>query len=1090
TDDDDDDALPSSAYNATPAYGSRPPSLPRKSYFENLRKVSRQSRGPAKPKSKLLITDLDNTLFGPAGDGVIARPYLRTFIRYIMHPDTPYNLAIWTFSGRQYGIAHLRQVGMGKYLFDSDDRLSPKKKPGLLAIWGYEDSGFLGNGQMAAGRPLKDLDLMWEMLNVTTGSDWNASNSLIQDDQSSNARAQPDSIVHCPVFTCKSPDDDFLLAQIGVLEELATASNMAAEIKRADLEYGIPLEALDGYVQRAIEVCKALGIKVSRGTPYPEPAVINDLKENARRAGPSHDAAPEPAFPHPGALPLVHPVPKRIATGMTLEPSARYLSAVAAPTSATRPGHVGQRLVIFDLDGTLYTRPPQHLEHIPAGEPAGRPYLRSFLIWLLRPDSPWTMAIWTGSQKATAVQCLYELDLGLVGPNLVDGEAELLHPKLVALWAREDFGLTPKDFVSYVAVVKDLDKMWSYLAEEHLGAFSPSNTVMVDDTPSKLRAQPATLIAAPTYDYPRAPSPYTAAAQLDTFLLALADMLDELAEQTNFGRFIAQHAWNKVPARRELADRTEAGIALLERAGVPVEAAARGVLPGTNAPRRGDAGGRTASKGITMLHASPPAPTHALTPRSAGLSRSASVIVTSRRPSLRIAPAASPPLAARPITFALPPPTASHSHAHGAGSPTTPSHERGNPLAASPTSFLNRLSRKLSQGRTNLVRRVSKGAKGTTSPTSSQAVSVHAADKENRTSAVATGELTQQSQLAGGGGLKRGLRVSAPTMRRSRSEGKRAPRVPNEEQKMQELVARANGYVEMQVPPVAGEATDGKSYVGSYFYSDTLGLCWDGREEVRPDTTFAFQRYTSDSDVIAKRAVFASTLSSFPPRPPLRPRTPPELTPASKIIAEYRATHSPIAPSVRSRALSDADECDEPELETPTAQSHALTPLAADQRARVPSPTGSEPMNPFDAAPELDLSRSSPTSPFSAAGAHTARSFASSSASSVLSDSEVRFRFGSGSETSGAGGDPASAAGHAGLSEHAREDSATSLESLAGPATRAKAPVPPCAPSAMQRFQLVDDGPVPRPHWHARCGGGDVDAASTVVATEEWQECE
>lgn len=73
------------------------------------------------------------------------------------------------------------------------------------------------------------------------------------------------------------------------------------------------------------------------------------------------------------------------------------------------------------------------------------------------------MAIWTGSQKATAVKCLYELDLGLVGPALIDGEAELLHPKLVALWAREDVGLTAKDFVSYVAIVKDLDKLWDHL---------------------------------------------------------------------------------------------------------------------------------------------------------------------------------------------------------------------------------------------------------------------------------------------------------------------------------------------------------------------------------------------------------------------------------------------------------------------------------------------------------------------------------------------------------------------------------------------------------------------------------------------------
>jgi hypothetical protein len=31
------------------------------------------------------------------------------------------------------------------------------------------------------------------------------------------------------------------------------------------------------------------------------------------------------------------------------------------------------------------------------------------------------------------------------------------------------------------------------------------NTVMVDDTPAKLRAQPYSLVAAPTFDYPLAP---------------------------------------------------------------------------------------------------------------------------------------------------------------------------------------------------------------------------------------------------------------------------------------------------------------------------------------------------------------------------------------------------------------------------------------------------------------------------------------------------------------------------------------------------------------------------------------------------------
>lgn len=76
------------------------------------------------------------------------------------------------------------------------------------------------------------------------------------------------------------------------------------------------------------------------------------------------------------------------------------------------------------------------------------------------------VAIWTGSQKLTACRCLFELELGLVGPSLVGpnlDQAELLHPKLVALWAREDIGLTPKDYVSYVSIVKNFDKLWRYL---------------------------------------------------------------------------------------------------------------------------------------------------------------------------------------------------------------------------------------------------------------------------------------------------------------------------------------------------------------------------------------------------------------------------------------------------------------------------------------------------------------------------------------------------------------------------------------------------------------------------------------------------
>ena len=116
---------------------------------------------------------------------------------------------------------------------------------------------------------------------------------------------------------------------------------------------------------------------------------------------------------------------------------------------------------------------------------------------------------------------------------------------------------------------------------------------MVDDTPSKLRAQPSSLIAAPTYDYPLGPSTYTVASQLDGFLLALADMLDELAPQSNFANFISRAGWNKVLGRVDMTDKRNAGIELLERARIPVEAEARGLLPGTEPTSKRDQGGRT-----------------------------------------------------------------------------------------------------------------------------------------------------------------------------------------------------------------------------------------------------------------------------------------------------------------------------------------------------------------------------------------------------------------------------------------------------------------------------------------------------------------
>ncbi|GAA5890131.1 hypothetical protein JCM6882_009237 [Rhodosporidiobolus microsporus] len=406
-----------------------------------------------------------------------------------------------------------------------------------------------------------------------------------------------------------------------------------------------------------------------------------------------------------------------------------------------------------------------------------------------------------------------------------------------------------------------------------------------------------------------------------------------------------------------------------------------------------------------------------------GLSRSASVIVTSRRPSLRLATTpgsnggdgdGNERRRARPITFALPP--SAPSHDASAKSP------HSSPPSPSTTSFLNRITRKLSQSRTQLVRRVSigknnnsgGGGKNAASSSPSSPVKTRAdgeADKENvglaaptrpgmgkrssshtpsTSSALARAARAQAAEAvapssphsaaageaappapaaAAGAPLKRGLRVST-VMRRTKSEAKRRGRILNEEGKMDELVRRtedaaggegaqgdqageAAGKEERgkETPAVGGRRGDWEevhSSMGSYFWSDSLGVCWDGREKVHPDLLFSFQPYSSNSDVLPPahphqqhqhhqphrpsppppqqqhRIVYASTLSSFPPRPPLRPRTP-EMTEASKIIAEYRALHGTMTPSLRGEPLDTVPPSEE-DTPRPDEGHQAATP--------------------------------------------------------------------------------------------------------------------------------------------------------------------
>lgn len=98
---------------------------------------------------------------------------------------------------------------------------------------------------------------------------------------------------------------------------------------------------------------------------------------------------------------------------------------------------------------------------------------------------------------------------------------------------------------------------------------------MVDDTPSKLRAQPYSLIVAPSFNYPLAPSSETCRYQLDTFLLQLVGQLDVLSTETNFADVISKERWFESPGGRN-AEFVQRGIRVLKTAGLAIEAEGRG----------------------------------------------------------------------------------------------------------------------------------------------------------------------------------------------------------------------------------------------------------------------------------------------------------------------------------------------------------------------------------------------------------------------------------------------------------------------------------------------------------------------------------
>ena len=165
-------------------------------------------------------------------------------------------------------------------------------------------------------------------------------------------------------------------------------------------------------------------------------------------------------------------------------PSANYTSkSLFPPVRLSSPQPL---LLVLDLNGTLVYRKK--------GTSTGirRPSLKSFLNHCLTQHK---ILIWS-SARPENVQPLCRTLFSPPGR----------YKKLVGVWGRDTLGLSNAQYQQKVQVYKDLEVVWrddgvqaSHPGYDHGGRWHQGNTLLLDDSQEKARAQPHNLVEVPAY---------------------------------------------------------------------------------------------------------------------------------------------------------------------------------------------------------------------------------------------------------------------------------------------------------------------------------------------------------------------------------------------------------------------------------------------------------------------------------------------------------------------------------------------------------------------------------------------------------------
>jgi hypothetical protein len=159
-----------------------------------------------------------------------------------------------------------------------------------------------------------------------------------------------------------------------------------------------------------------------------------------------------------------------------------------------------------------------------------RPEARDFILYLSQEHY---IMVWSSAQP---------VNVEGMCKRLFNGETS---KRRIAVWNRQNFGLSANDYGQKVQVYKQLSKIWKHpeLSRQEHGSewiqFDQTNTVLLDDSREKAASEPFNLIEIETFEGRSDIRPDT--------LWQVRDYLDTLSSYTNVSAYIRENPYKYDP---------------------------------------------------------------------------------------------------------------------------------------------------------------------------------------------------------------------------------------------------------------------------------------------------------------------------------------------------------------------------------------------------------------------------------------------------------------------------------------------------------------------------------------------------------------